>query len=136
MILFQNRILFLPVAMFVSTLACLHRLCPDSKAFLTGLLRLTPASTPLSAQIPLLRGAFLNHSPATALISLTCLTFFPELSTNSFFCLFILFFFSFFFFVYRVAPAADRGSQARGPIRAAAARLHHSHSNARSKPRL
>lgn len=52
----------LPVAMFVSTLACLHRLCPDSKAFLTGLLRLTEAQadprfhSSLSSNTPAQRG--------------------------------------------------------------------------------
>ena len=34
------------------------------------------------------------------------------------------------------APTAYGGSQARGRIRAAAAGLHHSHSNAESEPRL
>ena len=38
-----------------------------------------------------------------------------------------------FFFFPRVAPAAHGSSQARVWIRAAAASLHHSHSNARSK---
>ena len=38
--------------------------------------------------------------------------------------------------LFRAAPAADGGSQARGRIRAIAASLHHSHSNARSKPHL
>ena len=33
-------------------------------------------------------------------------------------------------------PGAQGGSQARGPIEAVAAGLHHSHSKARSKPRL
>ena len=41
-----------------------------------------------------------------------------------------------FFFLFRAAPEAYGGSQARGQIRAAAADLHHSHSNARSKPCL
>jgi len=36
-------------------------------------------------------------------------------------------------FVFRVAPAGYGGSQARGLIRAVAASLCHSHSNARSK---
>ena len=36
----------------------------------------------------------------------------------------------------RTAPVAYGGSQARGPIRAVAAGLHHSHSNSRSEPRL
>ena len=44
--------------------------------------------------------------------------------------LFCLFAFS------RAAPTAYGGSQARGPIGAIAAGLHHSHSNARSKPHL
>ena len=41
-----------------------------------------------------------------------------------------------FFFIFRAAPTEYGGSQARGPIRVAAAGLHHSHSNAISKPRL
>ena len=40
----------------------------------------------------------------------------------------------FFFCLFRVAPAAYGGSQARGLIRAVAASLHHSHSHARSEP--
>ena len=47
------------------------------------------------------------------------------------------YFFSFFFLnLFRAAPVAYGSSQARGPIRAAVASLHHSHSNARSKPHL
>ena len=42
----------------------------------------------------------------------------------------------FFFFFLRAALAAYGGSQAGGPIGAVAAGLHHSHSDARSKPRL
>ena len=38
--------------------------------------------------------------------------------------------------VFRAAPMAYGGSQARGLIRAVAASLHHSHSNARFKPHL
>jgi len=41
-----------------------------------------------------------------------------------------------FFFLFRASPAAYGGSQARGPIRATAASLHHSHGNARSEPCL
>ena len=37
---------------------------------------------------------------------------------------------------FKASPAAYGASQARGQIRAAAAGLHHSHSNARSKPHL
>ena len=41
------------------------------------------------------------------------------------------------FHFFRVTPEADGGSQARGPIGAAAAAgLHHSHTNTRSEPRL
>ena len=53
---------------------------------------------------------------------------------------FLLFFFFFFFFglfaFSRDAPAAYRGSQARGLIRAVATGLHRSYSNARSEPHL
>ena len=47
----------------------------------------------------------------------------------SFLCIFI-------FLLSRAAPAAYGGSQARDPIRAAAAGLPHSHSNARSQLRF
>ena len=43
---------------------------------------------------------------------------------------------SVFNFFFRVAPVSYGGSQARGPIGAVAAGLHHSHSNARSEPSL
>ena len=48
---------------------------------------------------------------------------------------FFVFFFFFFFlsFLFRAASAAYGSSQARSPIRAAAAGLHHSHSNAGSE---
>ena len=42
----------------------------------------------------------------------------------------------FFFLFLRAAPAAHGSSQARGLIGATAAGLHHSHSNARSKPKF
>ena len=49
----------------------------------------------------------------------------------------ILFFFFFFFFVFsRAAAAAYGSSQARGQVAAIATGPHHSHSNARSKPRV
>ena len=41
-----------------------------------------------------------------------------------------------FFCLFRTTPTAQGGSQARGPIGAAAASLHHSHSNVGSKPHL
>ena len=47
-----------------------------------------------------------------------------------------LFFFFFFFGLLRATPVAYGGSQARGLIGAVAASLRHSHSNARSEPRL
>ena len=42
----------------------------------------------------------------------------------------------FFIIIFSVSPAAYRGSQARGQIRAVAASLHHNQSNARSELRL
>ena len=53
--------------------------------------------------------------------------------------LFIYFFVFLSFVVVAIswaAPTAYGGSQARGQIGAVAASLHHSHSNARSEPRL
>ena len=47
-----------------------------------------------------------------------------------------LFFFFFVFYLFRAAPMAFGGLQARGPIGAVAADIHHSHSNAGFKPRL
>jgi len=41
--------------------------------------------------------------------------------------------FGFFFCLFKATPGACGGSQARGPIGATAAGLHHSHSNARSE---
>ena len=41
-----------------------------------------------------------------------------------------------FFLSFRAAPAACGGSQARGPFRAVATRLRHSHSNRGSEPCL
>ena len=42
----------------------------------------------------------------------------------------------FFFLLFRAALRAYGGSQARSPIRPTVTSLHHSHSNARSKPCL
>ena len=47
-----------------------------------------------------------------------------------------LFFLMYFFFLFTAAPAAYEGSQARGPVRAPAAGLHHSLSNTGSKLHL
>ena len=50
---------------------------------------------------------------------------------------FILFYVLFIYFLlFRAAPVAYGGSQARGPIGAVATGLHHSHSNVGSEPRL
>ena len=47
-----------------------------------------------------------------------------------------IYLFMFFFSFFRAAPVAYGASQARGPIRATAARLHHSLNNTRSQPPL
>ena len=44
--------------------------------------------------------------------------------------------FSLFFVLFKAAPTAYGGSQVRGPIRATATGLHHSHSNSGSEPCL
>ena len=44
--------------------------------------------------------------------------------------------FIYLFSLFRAAPMAYGGSQARGPIQAVAAGQHHSHSNSRSEPHL
>ena len=49
----------------------------------------------------------------------------------------LLFVFCFCLFVFsRATPVAHGGSQARGPVGAVAASLHHSHSNTGSEPHL
>ena len=53
-----------------------------------------------------------------------------------FFLFFSFLSFFFFFFYFRAAPAAYGGLQARGPIRAIDAGLHHSHSNSGSELHL
>ena len=45
-------------------------------------------------------------------------------------------FFSQFFCLFRATPVANASSQAKDPIGAVAAGLHHSHSNTRSEPHL
>ena len=47
-----------------------------------------------------------------------------------------LLFYFIYFCLFRATPAAYGGSQARGPVGAAAAGLHHSHSNSGSNPSL
>ena len=46
----------------------------------------------------------------------------------------VVFFFFLIFYLFRAAPAAYGGFQARGPSRAVAASPHHSQNNDRSKP--
>ena len=50
--------------------------------------------------------------------------------------IYFYYFFTFGFCPFRATPAAYGGSQARGLIRAVAASLRHSHSNAGSEPHL
>ena len=53
------------------------------------------------------------------------------------FCLLsLLLYFVFVLLLFRAAPVAHGGSQARGPFGAVAADLHHSHSNSGSKAHL
>lgn len=52
------------------------------------------------------------------------------------FYFYFLVFYFFFFLAFQVTPAAYGGSQPRGLIRAVAASLCHSHSNARSELHL
>ena len=73
------------------------------------------------ASVPVNAGSHLS------LIFLFMYVFFNLFMYSFIYCLFVLF---------RAAPVAYRGSQARGLIRAVAASLCHSHSNARSEPRL
>ena len=49
---------------------------------------------------------------------------------------YLIIFFFFAFLLFRAAPMAHEGSQARGPVGAIAASLHHSHSNAGSESHL
>ena len=62
-------------------------------------------------------------------------TLFFRLTKPLIFLFFTFHFILFYFLPSRAPPAAYGGSQARGLIRAAAAGLHHSHSNIRSEPR-
>ena len=56
--------------------------------------------------------------------------------TRNYAFLFIFIFILFYFLLFRAAPVANGGSQARGPLGAIAAGLRHSHSYARSEPCL
>ena len=71
------------------------------------------------------------HSPKIIIIIIILSDIFRDggiqVIEKLFFCLFGLF---------RAAPMAYGGSQAKGQIGAAAAGLHHSHSNAGSEPHL
>ena len=48
----------------------------------------------------------------------------------------VIFYLFIYFCLFRAAPTAYQGSQARGPIGAVATGLHHSHSNTGSEPHL
>ena len=100
---------------------------------------------PLSAQLPVAQQkAYDNyaHSGGSITVFLLCsiipvvllLTYFKSTLIVYDFCFCFLVFFFFFFGLSRAIPAAHGGSRARGQIRAVAAGLHQSHSNARSKP--
>ena len=54
----------------------------------------------------------------------------------SFWGFFVCLFFVFVFCLFKATPAVYGGPQARGQIGTIAAGLHHSHSKARSEPRL
>ena len=58
-----------------------------------------------------------------------------KVATVFFYFLFYYYYYYFVFCLFRAAPEAHEGSQARGLIGAVAASLCQSHSNARSKPR-
>ena len=60
----------------------------------------------------------------------------PFSASSPAFIVYRLFFFCFAFLLFRATSEAYGRSQARGPIRAVAAGLHHRQSNTRSKPRL
>ena len=59
-----------------------------------------------------------------------------ELHGNSLFNFFVCWLVGFFLLLFRAAPVAYGGSQARGQIGATDASLHHSHSNFGSEPHL
>ena len=78
-----------------------------------------------------------NKNLRTAMTTINIYGAFPMCITHI--ISFNLFFFFFFFCLFAIswaAPAAFGGSQARGLIRAVAAGLRQSHSNAGSEPRL
>ena len=80
-------------------------------------------------------GIFIWYSIFSLLIELDSYFGFISSALPAFYFYFILFFY--FIFVFsRAAPEAYGGSQARGPIRAVATGLCHSHSNVGSKPCL
>ena len=72
-----------------------------------------------------LKHSFLFYSPPFWL-------FRDPLSLRPLICMYVCM----YFLLFRAALAAYGGPQARGPIGAIAAGLHHSHSNIRSEPRL
>ena len=84
---------------------------------------------PIAWEFPCAKDVVLKNQPNKTLCASVC----------SFFLSFSSFYISFYFFIFclfRAAPTAYGGSQARGLIGAIAAGLYHSHSNARSEPHL
>ena len=79
---------------------------------------------PLSLKCFRIKGFFFNFLEYVCVCMYVCVYFF------------FIFLFFYFFGLFGAAPLAHGGSQARGPIRAESASLHHSHSNAGSKPHL
>ena len=78
-----------------------------------------------------------GHSTCVQMVGLWGSSWFFSLFQNIYNVGFFLFCFVLFCFcLFRAAPVAYGSSQARGQIGAIAASLHHSHSNARSKPHL
>ena len=81
-------------------------------------------------RMPFIHPHFIVSPPPLTCFPLFCGTI-PATDGRSFFFLWSFFF---FFFFFRAEPLAYGGPQARGLIGAAAAHLHHSHSNTRSEP--
>ena len=79
------------------------------------------------------------HPPAPPPLAMASvsheLACFLSLFLSFFLSFFLSLFLSFFLSFFRAAPAAYESSQARGPIRAIAPGLHHSHGNTGSLTR-
>ena len=67
---------------------------------------------------------YINYNSMTLIIIKECVFFAKAASKQG-----LKFLVLFFFWLFRAAPVAYGGSQARGPVRATAVGLHHSHSH-------